>query len=182
MISNNTLPKIGFEKILYITDLSESGRLAFPYAASLAHKYGANLTVFHVVEAHDFEKYLVGYISEALWNEIRNRDLKEARKLLIERKREDAAIKHSVEEMYKKSLSEHEHEQAYVTYDVVVEMGDPVDKILEMANSKNYDLLIMGKHGHGALKGALIGDTCQHVVRRCQKPVLVVEVPPKEEG
>jgi len=179
MTSNNTLPKVGFEKILYITDLSESGRMAFPYAASLAHRYGAALTVFHVVEAHDFEKYLVGYISEQLWEEIRNRDLHEARQLLIERKREDAAIKHSVETMYQQSLSE--HQQPYVTYDVVIAMGDPVDKILEQANRESYDLLIMAKHGHGALKGALIGDTCQHVVRRCQKPVLIVEVPPKEE-
>jgi len=54
-------------------------------------------------------------------------------------------------------------------------------KILEQANRENHDMLIMAKHGHGALKGALIGDTCQHVVRRCRKPALIVEVPPKEE-
>lgn len=179
MTSSNKLPKIGFEKILYITDLSDSGRMAFPYAASLAHNYGAELTVFHVVEAHDFEKYLVGYISEPMWEEIRNRDLQEARQMLIERKREDTAIKDNVDEMFRKSMTDYEH--PYVVYDVVIEMGDPVDKILEKANSESYDLLIMAKHGHGALKGALMGDTCQHVVRRCQKPVLIVEVPPKEE-
>ena len=179
MTSNNELPKIGFEKILYITDLSESGRMAFPYAASLAHKYGAELTVFHVVEAHDFEKYLVGYISEPLWDQLKGRSLAEARQMLIDRKHEDAAIRTSVDEMCQNSLSEHQH--PYVTYDIVIDMGDPVDRILEQANRGHYDLLIMAKHGHGALKGALMGDTCQRVVRRCQKPVLVVEVPPKEE-
>lgn len=178
MTSNTELPKVGFEKILYITDLSESGRMAFPYAASLAHKYGAELTVFHVVETHDFEKYLVGYIREPLWEQLKSQSLSEARQMLVDRRREDVAIKSSVDEMYKKSLSEHQH--PYVTYDIIVEMGDPVDKILEQANKGSYDLLIMAKHGHGALKGALIGDTCQRVVRRCQKPVLIVGVPPKE--
>lgn len=179
MTPNNELPNIGFEKILYITDLSDSGRMAFPYAASLVHKYGAELTVLHVVEAHDFEKHLVGYISEPLWEEIRNRNLQEARKLLLERKREDAQVKNNVDEMFHRSLSD--RDRAGVKFDVVIEMGDPVDKILERANRGNYDLLIMAKHGHGALKGSLIGDTCQRVVRRCQKPVLIVEVPPKEE-
>jgi nucleotide-binding universal stress UspA family protein len=179
MTINSKLPKIGFEKILYITDLSDSGRMAFPYAASLAHKYGAELTVFHVVEAHDFEKYLVGYISEPLWEEIRNRNLNEARQLLIDRKRDDTAIKSSVDEMFRESMSKLEH--PYVTYDVAIDLGDPVERILAKAHKGNYDLLIMAKHGHGIFKGALMGDTCLRVVHRCQKPVLIVEVPPKDE-
>ena len=179
MTTDSKLPKIGFDKILYITDLSESGRKAFPYAASLAHKYDSALTVFHVVETHDFEKYLVGYISEPLWEEIRNRNLQEARQILINRKREDAAIRSSVEEMHQRCLSEHQH--PFVTYDILVELGDPVEKILEQAHKGDYDLLIMARHGHGLFKGALMGDTCHKVVQRCQKPVLIIEVPPKDE-
>jgi len=172
MTSNSKLPKVGFDKVLYITDLSDSGRTAFPYAASIAHKYGAEITVLHVVEAHDFEKYLVGYISEPLWDQLKDRSLQEARQMLLDRKREDTAIKDSVDAMCRQS-----QDHPYVTYDLVVEMGDPVDKILEKAHGENYDLVVMGKHGHGAMKGALMGDTCQRVVRRCQKPVLIVEVP-----
>lgn len=175
MTSNSKLPKVGFDKVLYITDLSDSGRTAFPYAASIARKYGAELTVFHVVETHDFEKYLVGYISEPLWDQLKDRSLDEARRMLLDRKREDTAIRNSVDEMCQECLSDEEH--PYVTYDVAVEMGDPVESILEKANQGGYDLLVMAKHGHGAIKGALMGDTCQRVVRRCKKPVLVVEVP-----
>lgn len=179
MTTTTKLPKIGFERILYITDLSDSGRPAFPYAASLAHKYGAALTVFHVVETHDFEKYLVGYINETLWEEIRNRNLHEARQLLVDRKRDDTAIKSSVDGIFRESMADLEH--PYVTYDVAIDLGDPVERILAKANKGDYDLLIMAKHGHGAFKGALMGDTCQRVVHRCRKPVLVVEVPPKNE-
>jgi nucleotide-binding universal stress UspA family protein len=178
MTSNSKLPKVGFDKILYVTDLSDSGRTAFPYAASFAHKYDADLTVFHVVESHDFEKYLVGYISEPLWDELKDRSLHEARQLLISRKRDDTAIRTSVDEMCQQCLSDQEH--PYVTYDVSVEIGDPVETILEKAHGEDYDLVVMAKHGHGAVKGALMGDTCQRVVRRSQKPVLVVEVPSVE--
>ncbi|MCG6869957.1 MAG: universal stress protein [Gammaproteobacteria bacterium] len=64
MASEDRLPQVGFSKILYVTDLSRSGRKAFPYAASIARRYDAEVTVFHVIEAHSFEKYPIGYISE----------------------------------------------------------------------------------------------------------------------
>jgi nucleotide-binding universal stress UspA family protein len=172
-------PRIEYRKILYVTDLSESGRQAFPYAASIAHRYNADLTVLHVVEDRDFEKRLVGYISEALWNEIRNRSLEEARAILIERRREDVSIRNSIDELCRRSMDE--HRSVYVEYEVEVELGEPVEKILQKAHNEDYDLVVIGKHGHGALKGGLIGDTAQRLVRRCQKPVLVVEVPPLEE-
>ncbi|MEW8045855.1 MAG: universal stress protein, partial [Candidatus Thiodiazotropha sp.] len=82
---NRKLPRIGYKKILYVTDLSEEGRLAFPHAASLAHTYDAALTVFHVVESREFEKFLEGYFNEELWNEIRNRNVEEAREILVNR-------------------------------------------------------------------------------------------------
>ena len=179
MTADPTLPRVEFKKILYLTDLSESGRQAFPYAASIAHSYGADLTVLHVVESHDFEKYLVGYISEPLWNEIKQGSLKEAREALIKRKRHDTVIRDDIDAHCQDSMSD--KEGGYVSYDIAVEAGDPVEKVVEKAEKENYDLIVISKHGHGALKGALIGDTAQRVVRRSTKPVLVVEVPPKED-
>ena len=42
------LPDVQIKKILYATDLSESAVHAFAYAASLADKYGAGITILHV--------------------------------------------------------------------------------------------------------------------------------------
>ena len=176
------ISKIEYRKILYTTDLSESGRYAFPYAASIAHRHNARLTVLHVVEAHDFEKYLVGYIDEPLWDEIKNRNLEEARNLLLHRKREDVRIMDNVQAFCQDNPSDQSDNDAYVTYDIAVEMGEPVEVILNKAKQENYDLIVMGKHGHGALKGGLIGDTAQRVVRRSSVPVLVVEVPAGDEA
>lgn len=180
MDESNKTPRVGFHKILYLTDLSEAGRYAFPYAASLAHKYGAELTVFHVVEKHDFEKYLVGYIDEDLWEEIKTRNLEEARDILIHRKRDDAGIRDSVDRLFQESMTGGT-EQPYVTYDVVVEVGDPVERIMEKVKGENYDLVVVGRHGHGIIEGTLMGDTARRVVRRCTVPVLVVQIPERED-
>jgi nucleotide-binding universal stress UspA family protein len=179
MTGDTTTPRIAFRKILYVTDLSESGRTAFPYAATLAHRYQAELTVLHVVEDRDFEQRLVGYISEALWEEIKHRSLEEARAILIQRRREDVSVRNSIDDQCRGAMDA--QQAAYVEYDVAVELGEPVDQILRKAHGEDYDLVVIGKHGHGALKGGLIGDTAQRLVRRCRKPVLVVEVPPREE-
>jgi len=38
------------KKILYATDMSENARYAFSYAASLADKYDAKITLLHILE------------------------------------------------------------------------------------------------------------------------------------
>lgn len=173
------LPRVEYKKILYATDLSEAGRLAFPHAASIANRYAAELTVFHVVETEDFEKYLVGYISEDLWNQIKTRNLQEARDVIISRKRDDAAIKNVVDQFYEDMLAKGD-EKPYVTYDVVVETGDPVEKIIQKAHDDNYDLIVIGNHGRRALKEALMGSTAWRVLHRSTIPVVVVWLPDVE--
>jgi nucleotide-binding universal stress UspA family protein len=37
--------------------------------------------------------------------------------------------------------------------DVVVRVGDPAEEIVSMAREGDYDLVIMGTHGHGKLEG-----------------------------
>ena len=100
------VPKIEIKKILYATDLSVTGRRAFTYAANLAHTYSAQLTVLHVVnEGPELDPRLEGYMTEELWEAIKNRDLAEAREMLMKRRRDDVAIKNMVGE----DVTEHWH-------------------------------------------------------------------------
>jgi len=176
MQQDNKVPRIVFHKILYVTDLSESGRYAFPYAASIANCHGASLTVFHAVEDFAFEKYLVGYIGDDLWDELKQRNLEEAKQLITERKRDDAAIRNTVSEYCEGALAEHEA-RPYVTYDVVVKMGEPVQLIVNEAHEGGYDLVVVGKHGHGGAQQSAMGHITERVMRRCTVPVLVVPLP-----
>ncbi len=178
------VPRVEYKKILYTTDLSETGRCAFPYAASIANRYGAELTVFHVTETFQFEKYLVGYISEELWDEIKTRNLQEAREILTKRKRDDAAFKDTVDQFCQEALAEGEEQQPYVTYDIVVKAGDPVEEIIKEAHSGNYDLVVIGEHSRRVIKDAMkrkVGSTAWRILHRCKIPVLVVRVPAVED-
>lgn len=177
MQSDKMLPKIEYKKILYATDLSDSGRHAFPYAASIAQCFGSELTVFHVLETRDFEKYVLGYISEDFWRELKSRSLEEARSTLISRKRDDVEIVDSIHRYCQETLPQHP-ENPVLAYEVMVEVGEPVEKILEEAHSGGYDLVVISKHGHRtSVKDAVIGDTARRVVRRCRVPVMVVQLP-----
>jgi len=171
------IPDIKYKKILYTTDLSESGRYAFHHAASLTNCYGADLTVIHVVEGGpELDRRLFGYVDEKLWEEIKTRNLEEAKDILISRKRDNAAIKECVGQ-FCEEIQAGMPEQADITYKIEIKMGDPVEQIVEMAENGNYDLIVMGRHGDGAIKTAVLGDVVRKVVRHTDIPVLIVKVP-----
>jgi nucleotide-binding universal stress UspA family protein len=166
-------PVIEYKNILYATDLSDSGRAAFPYAASIARLNDSNLTVFHVLKPTKFENYLVGYIDEELWSEIKSRDLEEVKSILVNRKRDDAAIKKCVDEFCKDSQVEGE-EHPYIAYDIKVVTGDPVSEIIREASDGDYDLVVIGKRGAGLIEEAIMGTTARRVIRHCDRPVMVI--------
>ncbi len=175
------IPKIKYKKILYTTDLSESGRYAFNHAASLTEYYGAELTVFHVVEGGpELDKRLFSYVDEKLWEEIKTRNLEEARDILIRRRRDNAAIKECVGQFCEDVQGKMPDHPA-VSYSIVVKMGDPVNLIIGEAEADDYDVIVMGFHGHGLLKAAVMGDTVLHVVKGSKVPVLVVRVPENDD-
>jgi len=60
---------------------------------------------------------------------------------------------------------------------IIVQIGNPVEEILEETEKKGYDLVVMGAHGHGAIAGAVMGSVSRRVVRRCKIPVLLVRLP-----
>jgi nucleotide-binding universal stress UspA family protein len=172
MSNQNPLPQIEYSKILYVTDLSESGRQAFPHAFAIALRNNARLTVFHVVENRDLQS-LEGYISDELWEELSSRNLEEARKILLDRKRENLAIT-NVEQFCEDCLSS-QPEHPDLSYEMKVEAGEPLDKILDEAHGGGYDLLVVSKHGNrSSVKDAVIGDTTRRIIRRCRIPVMVI--------
>lgn len=52
--------------------------------------------------------------------------------------------------------------------------GGPAEAIVEVANTRQSDVIVMGSRGLGRLVGALIGSTSQKVVAHAPCPVLIV--------
>ena len=171
MSQQKPLPQIEYRKILYVTDLSESGRQAFPHAVAIARRNDAELTVFHVVDNRDLQS-LEGYMSSELWEELSSRNLDDARQILLSRRRDEFAVR-NVEQFCEECLAE-QPEHPVLSYSIKVESGERLEKILEEAHG-GYDLLVIAKHGNRAsVKDAVLGDTTRRVIRRCRIPVLVV--------
>lgn len=58
-----------------------------------------------------------------------------------------------------------------------LEIGKPVNKIVEEARSWPADLIIVGSHGRGGVEHLLLGSVAESVVRHASCPVLVVRAP-----
>ena len=172
MSNQNPLPEIEYRKILYVTDLSDSGRQAFPHAASIARRNNAQLVVLHVVENRDLQS-LESYMSSELWEQLSSANLEEAKRILLSRRPQDFAIQ-NIEQFCEDCLSEQPGHPT-LSYEIKVETGERLEKILEEAHGGGYDLLVISKHGNRAsVKDAVMGDTTRRVLRRSGIPVLVV--------
>ena len=52
--------------------------------------------------------------------------------------------------------------------------GSPAEAILDVANTRKSDLIVMGSRGLGRLTGLLVGSQSQKVVQHAPCPVLIV--------
>jgi nucleotide-binding universal stress UspA family protein len=175
------LPKVEVNKILYATDLSENARYAFAYAVSLANLYNAAITFVHVLPEvpSRLDKRVIGYISEERWEEIKARNFEEARDAIIGKRQDHLAVRDALHQ-FSENVKESREGEGFVTDDIIVVRGNPVEEILKYTEEKNCDLIVMGTHGHGTLADAMMGSTARRVLRRSRKPVLVVRLPEEE--
>jgi len=174
------LPKVKINKIMYATDLSENARVAFAYAASLADLYGAELLILHVLPENPYmDDQIKLYVGAAQWEEIKKRHKEEARAALIG-KRHDHAMIRDVLDRFRQGAGRAPSEPGAETDEILLETGHPVEQIVRVSEERNCDLIVMGRHGYGALKDALMGGVARGVLRRSQKPILLVKLPEEE--
>jgi nucleotide-binding universal stress UspA family protein len=156
------------EKILYTTDLSEYAKYAFGYAISLANRYDAGITILHVLEdiSPTSNSLVTSIIGERKWEELRGQNENEVLDTI------QARLSTFCEDVKAELPS-----CPFITENIRVKIGNPVDEILLEAENNGYDMVVMGAHGHGVLADTLMGSVSRRVVRRCKTPVLVVRLP-----
>ncbi|MBU1661972.1 MAG: universal stress protein [Chloroflexi bacterium] len=137
-----------FENILLAIDGSEHARKAARLAGDLARHHGANL---RVVVA--FEPVPV-YLGEPNFQQVVFVRLREA----------DDVLKAALE----------------LVGDIPGELktevleGPPAEAILNVADTRGNDLIVMGTRGRGRLSGLLLGSQSQKVVAHAHCPVLLI--------
>jgi len=163
------LPKVS--KILYATDLSESAKSAFFWAMSLAEQYDASISIIHVIP--DMVEIMSGSMGYDLAAHF------DADQLATYNKDGHIAAMASVEERVKSVYNEMKDELPSCRVDlhhVVVKSGDTVREIVDESVNNNYDMVVMGSHGHGPIEGFLLGSVARGVVNKCAVPVLTIKL------
>jgi nucleotide-binding universal stress UspA family protein len=56
----------------------------------------------------------------------------------------------------------------------VAKVGHAAELIAKLADSKDFDLVVMGSHGHGAIGNLILGSVATKVLAGCSKPVLLI--------
>jgi nucleotide-binding universal stress UspA family protein len=141
-------------RILVPVDFSAHSEKAIRYATTLANKFGAHLSLLHVIE----DPFITGaWQAEAFIPnipELLNDLIKAAEKRMAEQKQKLAADGSVVE--------------------TVVITGRPASAIVEQASAGTFDLIVMGTHGRTGLSHALLGSVAERVVQKAPCPVLTV--------
>ncbi len=156
------------KNILYATDLSDNARYAFKYASTIANRFGAEITILHVLE--ELSPNSLGLVSEIVGQE-RWADLKKRNEEKV-----IASIRMRIENVCNE-ISQSIPECPFIVQRIIVKTGHPVDQIIHYAEKKDCDMVVVGSRGHGMLSGAMLGSTSHRVLRQCSKPVLVIRLP-----
>lgn len=138
------------KRILVPTDFSPESINAADYAASFAHAFGAGLHLIHVIKP---SVLLDDSILASVM--ITQAEIVEESKQLIEKE--------------VKRLST----DYLVTVTHQVEEGYPAETVIEVAEGKGTDLIVMGMKGKGK-SNSLLGSTTTTVIRKANHPVLVI--------
>ncbi len=171
------------KNILFTTDLSKQARHAFNYALSLANQYGASLTILYVLEdpSPSQSAYLQAFIGDERWEELRQSHEQEIRQILIGKQREGAMIREALGEMFSETQKQFKA-PGLKAEEIVVTQGDAVDCILQEADARQSDLIVMGYHARGRMEAAIVGSVSRRILRRAKVPVLLVRLPEMDEA
>lgn len=156
------------KRILYATDLSDNARYAFNYAADLASRYDAQITILSVLE--QMSPFAEIQIQEMMglkkWEELKQQHSESSREKAKSRVQDFCDEMHSDDDSC-----------TFMVDDIRVPTGVPHREILKTAKEINADMIVMGTHGYNILQDSLIGGTARRIVKKSKIPVMVIRLP-----
>ena len=142
------------KKILVPTDFSENSRSALLYAIELAKKLDASITLmhcYHPTSNHIINHYFI--------------DIEELNDLCAQR------LDFFVENSFSKSMDD------VIVADMIeqkLEIGFAADKLVEVSESGDYDMIVMGATGSAGMLERIFGKVSLYVAQYSKCPVLLI--------
>jgi len=165
------IPEI--KKILYTTDLTKNSSYAFNFAVEMARKHDARIMVFHCIPTISASLFIDGGVTDGVYSVLEREKAQE--------KEEDAVkIRKRLQEFCQDIEGQIGPPCVDLISEIIVGEGYPVDEILNTANAKECDVIVLGTHGKGWLKHTFLGSVAASVLDRTRKPVFVIPLPSQQ--
>lgn len=142
---------IKFKKILCPVDYSDCSAKALRYAAGLALKDSAKLYLMHVIDKRVYD--YGGPVYEAQLSP-------------------DAEVIEHLKEKLGESVPK--EIRGDIDVETIVTVGVPAQEIVNAADDKGVDVIVMGTHGRTGIAHVVMGSVAENVVRKALCPVLTV--------
>ena len=149
-----------FSKILIAFDGSEPSKRALDHAAKTAAMFKGELVILTVVPKTPFP-----ILAEEGSTPFRAREYE----IYQERMRE------SFRSSLKRAEADIIGRYPGLNYEAVLLEGRPSSTIVEEAEKRDVNLIMMGSRGLGGITGWILGSTSRKVVDQCTKPILIVK-------
>lgn len=147
-----------FQKILAPYDFSAQSEHALQFAADLARRYEAPISVVHICDPNWFsvpESFLLYKPSQLP-------------QLMAGLEKKLEPVKHAL-------LAAN-----VMQVKTQVLQGTPYAEIVRLAKTDGFDLIVMGTHGRAGVSHALLGSVAERVVRNAHCPVLTIRHPDQQ--
>jgi len=139
--------QVALDHVLFATDFSPASEAALPYAEAFARRYGATLTVVHVISPEVYQFVPPERIEPAF--EVTEQQAKEDMLRTVER----------LGDLKKRAILSH---------------GDVWPSLADILATNHIDLLVTGTRGRSGFSKLVLGSVAEEIFRRAACPVLTV--------
>ncbi len=141
--------------VLVLSDFSENSLSSLHFGAEIAKRSASELVVMHVVDVAAGDNSWRILVEAP--DEIERSSIAQARS--------------SLETLFQETIAAEDRPKR-VRF--VVELGNPIDKIMAQANALEPSLVVAGRHGSSGVKELFLGSNANRLVRQCTFPVALV--------
>lgn len=143
-----------FKNLICPTDFSDDSKEAIRYAVKMSNE---NQTTIHLI--HTVEAPIVLEVNSAIYYQKMVETLNEAA---------ENDMKNLLKELNEKY-------QGYQFTGTIKDNVDSAESVVELANAKNADAIVMSTHGRRGLKRLLMGSVTESVMRLSDVPVIIIK-------
>ncbi|MEN6508242.1 MAG: universal stress protein [Smithella sp.] len=140
------------KRILAVSWMTQYCQRTVHYAVSLAEKYGAELSVIHVIDTLWLQSWNLPLMSQA---EERRKDMERIK----------AEMDNIISGESKRGVKIKE----------IIKEGDPVEEILKFIGEEKVDLVILRAHEEGRIERILVGSSNDAIIRKMPCSIFLVK-------